>query len=44
MPLLNYIEFAGIHTDPSFASEGTALLNSLSALMTRLTPSINHQL
>lgn len=23
-PLYRYIEFAGIHTDPSFASEGTA--------------------
>ena len=34
MPLLNYIEFAGIHAGPSFASEGTAFLNSLSALMT----------
>ena len=23
-PLYRYVEFAGIHTDPSFASEGTA--------------------
>ena len=24
MSLIYYVEFAGIHTDPSFASEGTA--------------------
>ena len=35
MPLLkSYIEFAGIHSDLFFASEGTASPNSTSALMT----------
>ena len=35
MPLLkSYIEFAGIHSDLFFATEGTASPNSTSALMT----------
>ena len=34
MPLLNCVEFTGIHADPSLATEGTAFPNSTSALMT----------
>jgi len=33
-PLKSYIEFAGIHSDLFFASEGIASPNSTSALMT----------
>ena len=33
-PLYRYVEFAGIHSDLFFASEGTASPNSTSALMT----------
>ena len=33
-PFYRYVEFAGIHTNPSFASEGTASPNSTSVLMT----------